>query len=185
MNASRACAFLTAVSVLFLCLTGCGGEEKAGAPFTDADTLDGVWITVKAETVASTGVEVVFHNTTDREDLIYGVEYSVVEEGEDGSWYTLPQVSGSTADGPLIDFHIPAASAIEAGFTEGVDYDPDSELAWYRLPPNEMSCDWADVHGELPPGYYRIFVKVQSELDMPLTEDSPAYYLSAPFTIAE
>lgn len=184
MNACRKYVVLTLLSFLFFGFAGCGSEAKTPSPFDDVDTLDGVWIEVKPETVSSTGTEIVFHNSTDRDDLFFGVQYIVEESGGDG-WYTLPEQSAGSADGPLIDLHIPTASAIEAGFVEGVDYHPDSQMSWRRTPPNEMHYNWKDVYGELPPGDYRILIEVCSEPDLPQSGDLPGYYLSAPFSITE
>lgn len=148
------------------------------SPCTEVNTIDGVWTQVKPESVTPESLTLEFCNTTQRRDLFYGVSYCI-EVKKFGRWYTYL----NQPDGPSIGFRIPTASELQAGYVEGRDYDPANVLWWARTPPNEKHYDWAVYCGALPPGQYRIVVDVLSDFDIPIREDSPVYYLAAPFSI--
>ena len=174
---------------------GCGSAAggRALSPYEEVNSVEGLWIEVKPETVSTTGVEVEFHNTTaERTDFIngftYGVGYCGVEKREDDSWYELPCLDGffSGGDGPSIDFHIYTQPELEQMFADagydpdsGLPWKPDSPFSWGKYPPNTMGYSWESDYGELPPGEYRIIVDVLTGSGKTLT----TYYLTAQFQI--
>lgn len=173
---------LLALCVSTLLALAVGQQEARRSPYTAVDRLEGVWIEMDPDTVTPAGGEIVLHNATSRPDFIYGMDYAL-EEKLWGRWYTVPRVPDVRISVPDIDLHIPTARQISAGFTEGVDYDPDSELSHKRYPPNRMGYFWELRYGSLPPGEYRLVIDVDSSRNAPIKRDYPCYYLTAPFTI--
>ena len=151
------------VLALFICFTWWYQTDlKAGlSPYQEVDTIDGVWMEVDSATVSPKGAVFVIHNMTERTDLDTGPGFCI-EKRRGRAWYTLPLLSGGPWDGPLVAWPIP----------------PDSSGR-----PLSCECDWTWAYGELPPGDYRLLKEVPSLLDVPLSEDSPRYYLSAEFTV--
>lgn len=185
-------SFFFALAVC-LSLTGCAHEPSNLSPYTDVNTIEGVWIEVKPGTVSPTGVEVEFHNTTTERTnyfngVTYGLGYCGVEERVDDSWHVLPCLDGvfSGNYGPDWGRYIYTQSELEQIFADasydpdsGLPWDPDSELRWFRYPPNTMGYDWESEYGELPSGDYRIIVDVTTGSGETLT----TYYLTAEFQI--
>lgn len=151
------------VTVLFISFTWrYQADLKVGlSPYQEVDTIDGVWMEVDSATISFEGAVFVIHNMTERTDLDTGPGFCI-EKRRGRAWYTLPLLSGGPWDGPLVAWPIP----------------PDSSGR-----PLSYKCDWTQTYGELPPGNYRLLKEVTSLLDVPLSEDSPRYYLSAPFAV--
>lgn len=147
-----------------LALPGCAGERQERSPFEEVNTLEGLQLQAKPGTVTPTGMTVVFCNTTERDDFIYGIWYCI-EEQRDGAWYTIPPLLEEykgVGGGPTVGYEIPSASAIEAGVS------------------NEREYDWSLPFGTLEPGEYRLLTIVGSLLDHTGSEDC---FLAAEFTI--
>jgi hypothetical protein len=172
------CLFICMVAFLAL-LTGCkiddnrisavntgsteiGKTSSQSADITDwnpstyetINNFDGVTMTVKKETAASTGLTVVIENNSGSQ-CTYG-EYFELEKKINEIWYKVPV----TVDG---------------------DYGFDS--IGYELSPGdcrEWAVDWNWLYGSLEPGKYRI---VKDILDFRGTGDYDTYYLASEFTI--
>ena len=163
--------------------SGCKSEEPLiVSPYDQIDTISDVWIEAEQETISPLGIKIIFHNTSERDDLFTGLWFCV-EENKDETWYSLP-LPAETVGFPSVDIDIPTASEIAFGFTDGIHYHSNSEISWKRSPPNEMVFQWEDIYGELPAGNYRLIICLSSKKDIPLSETSPKYYLSAPFSIS-
>lgn len=145
-------------------LPGCAGERQERSPFEEVNTLEGLQLQAKPGTVTPTGMTVVFCNTTERDDFIYGIWYCI-EEKRDGVWYTIPPLLKeyeTVGGGPTVGYEIPSASAIEAGVS------------------NEMEYDWSLPFGTLEPGEYRLLIIASCMAERPNCKD---YFMTAEFTI--
>jgi len=132
-------------------------EEKADwqpTIYDNVNDLDGVAMTVKEGTVSSTGLTVVFENSSDR-DCIYG-EYFCLEKRVDGKWYQVPV----TIEG-------------DYGF-EDIGYN----LA--RGDVGEWPVNWEWLYGSLDAGQYRI---VKDILVLEDSGVYSAYYMAVEFSI--
>ena len=157
------------------------------SPYNTVNTIEGVWGEAIQETITAKGMDIKFHNTTERADLFYDLWFCVEVEKR-GCWCSLPQLQDNM-NGPIpdLDIHIPTASEIKSGFLAGVDYFPDSQLTWKQYPPDEMGYNWEHIYGILPSGNYRLLISVYSENNLsipPGSTDIPTQYLSIPFTIS-
>lgn len=152
------------------------------SPYDTVNAIEGIWIEIDQTTLTPSGAEIITHNTTERNDLFRGLSYCI-EKYRKGNWYTFAPLPDITFGAPSLDIHIPTASEIEAGFVDGLHYYSDSEFSWARYPPNRIGCKWEYDYGVLPSGDYRIIIDLISYDDIPLTENSPVYYLSAQFSI--
>lgn len=174
---------LAAAAVLLLALFWTvrqGQTSLDPSPYTETDMLDGIWLEARCEPAAPGGVDIIFHNETERTDLFHGLGFCIEKE-RNSRWYRIPVISGSPVSD--IDIPIPSASKAEAGFVDGIDYDSDSRNFWQQRPPNELRCDWTHQYGALPPGRYRVVLEVWSKDDSPISYDTPKHFLSAPFSI--
>lgn len=126
------------------------------SPFKNVNDIEGIWISVKEETLSPTGLEIRFQNTLNRDDLIYGSTY-YLERYTQGQWCEVDPLPGAFIGGPDIDYQLSDHT--------------------------EMQYSWADTYGELSQGRYRIIVELYSKLDRPITEQTSRYYLAAEFHI--
>ncbi len=157
-----------------LFLAGCSDRRSEPSSYEAVNTLDGIWIEVKEETVTPTGLEIVFHNTTDRDDYFYGAWYAL-EVYSKGKWLKvnpLPDVEWSQEDWDRRVYTQEKLERFGNGRTE-----------WSGYLPNEMGYDWEWYYGALPRGKYRIVIYLLSDFDKPIQETSPRYYLAANFGI--
>lgn len=122
--------------------------------YGEVNKLEGVIMTVESETVSSTGLTVVFKNTSEM-NCIYG-EFYALEVKSGDRWVEVP----ITFDGNY------GFSAI------GYQLDNDGSSEW--------STNWEWLYGVLEPGDYRI---IKDILDFRDTGDYDQYYLSAEFSI--
>ncbi len=155
--------FLLSLTVV---LSGCGEEGQERSPFEEVNPLEGLQLQAKPGTVTPTGMTVVFCNTTERDDFIYGVWYCI-EEKRDGAWYTIPPLLEEyklVGGGPTVGYEVPSASAIEAGVS------------------NEMEYDWSLPFGTLEPGEYRLLTIVNCMVERPNCKD---YFMTAEFSIGK
>lgn len=144
-------------------------------PYREVNAIEGVWLELQPKTLTPGGAEGVIRNMTEREDLDTGPGFCV-ERRIGRRWYAHPNKlypghALSPEMGPLLAIPILSASQITAKVLEG------------GKPGTELSFSWEWAYGELPPGEYRVVIRVSSALDIPLTSDSPEYYLTAEFTI--
>lgn len=151
---------LTSLLTLLCLLAGCGGDSAERSPYSEVNTLDGIWIEAVPETVTPTGLTVAFCNATERNDIVHGYGFCVeVWKGE--QWYSVKDLIW---EGPAIALEVPTASQIK----EGV--------------PNEQEYQWKTYCGALEPGTYRLVISVGSMNDAP---NPVNYFLTAPFEIKE
>jgi len=143
--------------LLLLTLTAC---QTQTSPFSEVDTLEGMWIEAVPETVTPAGLTVSFHNSTERDDIVYACGFCV-EEQKGERWYPLFRTS-MVWEGPTIALPFPTASQLEAGA------------------PNEQAYYWKSYCGALGPGTYRLVIAVSSMEDKAEPVD---YFLTAPFEI--
>lgn len=116
--------------------------------------LNGVVMTIKKETVSSTGLTVVFENSSSKQ-CIYG-EYFCLEKNIDGGWYQVPIV---------IDNY---------GFDDiGYELAAGDNREW--------TVEWDWLYGSLKSGEYRL---VKDVLDFRNTGEYDTYYLAAKFTVS-
>lgn len=122
--------------------------------YETVNNLSGVTMTVKKETVSSTGLTAAFENNSDKQ-CIYG-EYFLLENKINEKWYQVPVV----IDG-------------DYGFNDiGYELASGKESEW--------EVNWGWLYGSLDTGEYRI---VKDILDFRDTGDFDTYYLAAEFTI--
>lgn len=141
-------------------LAGCG--DRSSAEMTDWDptdyetvnTLDGVTMTVKEGTLTSTGLTIVYENTSDK-NYTYGDPFLLEKKMKD-SWYQVPIV--------LKDGY---------GFND-IGYD----LAASDM--SEWPVDWEWLYGSLDTGEYRI---VKDILDVRIPGDYDTHHLAVEFSI--
>lgn len=118
------------------------------------NTLDGVTMKVKEETVSTTGLTIKFENSSDKQ-YIYSEDF-LLERKIEGKWYEVPIVLG----GPY-------------GFDEpGYEINPEHVSEW--------TVDWEWLYGSLDAGDYRI---IKSVIDVKKPRDFEKQYLAAEFTI--
>ncbi len=162
-------------------LSGCS-VDKLPSSCGAVNTLDGIWIEIRPGSVTSTGLELVFQNTSDRDDFTYGCQFCL-EEKHWGKWYLVDP--GPANDGPSWDRHIYTRERAEAFPAGQVDwYGPvPGRSDGHGYGPNEMGYTWDRHYGELPEGDYRIVIELLSDRDSPIREDSPRYYLAAEFSV--
>jgi hypothetical protein len=145
-------------------LPGCATEGQERSPFEEVNTLEGLQLQAKPGTITPTGMTVVFCNTTERDDFIYGVWFCI-EEKRDGVWYTIPPLLEEykvVGGGPTVGYEVPSASAIQSGVS------------------NEMEYDWTLPFGTLEPGMYRLLTIVNGMAERPNSKD---YFMTAEFSI--
>ncbi|WP_047985871.1 immunoglobulin-like domain-containing protein [Ornithinibacillus californiensis] len=125
------------ITISVLLLSACGSEQTADekdwelTTYEAVNTLDGVTMNVKEETVSATGLTVTFENNTDKQ-CIYSEDF-LLEKKIDGKWYQVPVI---------LDNY---------GFNEpGYEINPSSE--W--------TVDWEWLYGSLDSGEYRIVKSV-------------------------
>lgn len=146
---------LFCVALLMLVLTACKGSKKE-TDYETVNNFEGVTMTVKEETVSSTGLTVIFENNSDKQG-VYG-DFFMLEKESNGQWYEVPvRIAGNY------------------GFDDiGYDLFPSDIQEW--------PVDWEWLYGTLDSGTYRI---VKDMLDFRKAGDFDTYYLAAQFTIAE
>jgi hypothetical protein len=127
--------FFIAISLTLL--SACGSKQTVDekdwelTTYEAVNTLDGVTMNVKEETVSTTGLTVTFENHTDKRS-IYSEDF-LLEKKIDGKWYQVPII---------LDNY---------GFNEpGYEINPTSE--W--------TVDWDWLYGSLDSGEYRIVKSV-------------------------
>ena len=119
------------------------------------NNLDGVTMTVKEDSVSSTGLTVVIENKSDIQ-CIFG-EFFVLEKKIADSWYQVPiEIEGNY------------------GF-EDIGYELKSGES------REWNTNWEWLYGSLDDGQYRIVKEISDFRD---TGDYDKYYLAAEFTIS-
>ena len=160
-NMKKYMYMLTCVAISFILLVGCRKEDDSykisDMELTTYETVNNftdVSMTIKEETVSTTGLTVVFENNSDNRG-IYG-EFFSLEEKINNKWYQVPV----TIDGYY-------------GFNE-IGYNLISGEN------EEFKVDWEWLYGSLNTGEYRI---VKDILDFRNTGDFDRYYLAAEFTI--
>lgn len=122
--------------------------------YGEVNKLEGVTMTVKGETVSSTGLTVVFKNTSEM-TCIYGEFYALEAKSGDG-WVEVPITFEGNYGFPAIGYQL----------------DKNGSSEW--------STHWEWLYGVLEPGDYRI---IKDILDFRGTGDYDQYYLSAEFSI--
>ena len=122
--------------------------------FESVNNFDGVTMTLKEETVSSTGLTLLLENASSNE-CVYG-EWFRLEKKIEESWYRVPVAT----DGNYAFISI------------GYDLNPSERRKW--------EVDWEWIHGSLETGDYRI---VKDILDFRKAGDFDKYYLAAEFTI--
>lgn len=121
--------------------------------FATINNFEGVAMTVKKETVSSTGLTMVYKNNSSSQ-CTFGEDFSL-EKKINGQWYQVPVVEGNY------------------GFNDvGYELGSGDEREWL--------VDWDWLYGSLDKGEYRI---VKSILDFRGTGDYDKYYLAAEFVI--
>lgn len=160
-----------------LLLVGCSEESREPSPYEEVNTLDGIWIEVKEDTLTPNGLEIVFHNTTERDDYFYGAWY-VLEKHQKEHWFSVNALPDAVRFIEDWARRLLPEEEMEQKYSAGKN---QTDLESY--PPNEMSYDWKGYYGELPSGEYRIVIYLLSDFDRPIQETSPRYYLSANFSI--
>ncbi|SMP59232.1 immunoglobulin-like domain-containing protein [Anoxynatronum buryatiense] len=152
---------LVCVAISFILLVGCGKEVNSNkisdmelTTYETVNNFTDVTMTIKEETVSTTGLTVVFENNSDNH-VIYG-EYFSLEEKSNNKWYQVPV----TIDG-------------DYGFND-IGYNLTSGEN------EEFIVDWEWLYGSLHAGEYRI---VKDILDFRNTGDFDSYYVAAEFTI--
>ncbi|PPA70746.1 immunoglobulin-like domain-containing protein [Jeotgalibacillus proteolyticus] len=151
------------IAALLTLLSACGifsdddaaGEnEREPSPYETVNNFDGVTMNVKEGTVSSTGLTIVFENSSDKQGT-YGEHFSL-EETIEGSWYKVPDI----VDG-------------DYAFTDiGFGFGPSAKSEW--------TVEWEWLYGGLEAGEYRI---VKDVLDFREAGDYDTYYLAAEFII--
>lgn len=117
-----------------LLLVGCG--QKLGEEFTEeVNTLEGVSLTVDAESAASSGITYTLDNQSDK-DINFGQNYSLQME-KDGKWYQ-------------VESRDPMAVTLE--------------LLWLPAGTSDTyEIKWDSSYGKLSSGHYRIVKNVSDE----------------------
>lgn len=117
-----------------LLLVGCG--QKLGEEFTEeVNTLEGVSLTVDAESAASSGITYTLDNQSDK-DINFGQNYSLQME-KDGKWYQ-------------VESQDPMAVTLE--------------LLWLPAGTSDTyEIKWDSSYGKLSSGNYRIVKNVSDE----------------------
>lgn len=179
---------LLLLAVVPLLFAGCGKAEEGRSPFDEVDTIDGVWIEAKEGTVTSTGtveagardpvgglsveagdvtptgMEVIFHNLAEWEDLVYGLDFSLDWFNENQEWEPYPkQPQQAPGEEPIPTYANAVAIFIRPG---------DST----------HTIDWAWKYGELPPGFYCLTLNVVST-DTSEPTDTDGYPFSVMFHV--
>lgn len=171
------CSILLFAPLLFNgCSTDNGEENRETSPYKEVNTMTGIWIEVKEKTAKPTGLELIFHNTTEREDYFYGAWY-VLELYTKEQWLTVTPLPG--VEWTMEDWARPV-------YTQGVlemEYCNDDFTEWSSYQRNEMGYDWEWYYGELPSGEYRIVTYLLSNFEKPIKKTTPRYYLAASFSI--
>lgn len=127
----RSISFIMLLLILVV-LTACNSGEKSEI---DVGTIDGISITVDADTVTSTGFDYVISNQTD-EVAGYGRQYAI-ERRSKSEWYSIPYVIDENDVAWTLELLI---------------ISPYSEAS--------ESVDFEYLYGELKPGDYRIIKKI-------------------------
>ena len=79
-------AFLLICFFMPFLFAGCSSKNREPSPYTEVNTIDGIWMEIKEETVSPTGLDFVFQNTSGRDDFFYG-EFFRLEEYKRGNWF--------------------------------------------------------------------------------------------------
>jgi hypothetical protein len=175
--------FLFVFLFFALLISGCGYDEPlVASPYDELDTLTDVWIEVDPSTISSCGTEIIIHNNSDRDDLFTGLWFCI-EVDKDGTWFSLP-LNQETVGFPSLDIDILTDAEIRADSTDVLPDDSIGDLLRTHFSPNRISFQWEDWYGALPRGDYRLIISLLSKKDIPISETSPKYYLSAPFSIS-
>ncbi|WP_029425131.1 immunoglobulin-like domain-containing protein [Alkalibacillus haloalkaliphilus] len=109
-------------------------EDWELTEYEAVNTLDGVTMNVKEETLSSTGFTVTLENNSDKQ-YIYSEDF-MLERKIDGQWYQVPLVPGASY-----------------GFGE-----PAHEL--HSSDVSDWSVDWEWLYGSLDTGEYRIVKRI-------------------------
>lgn len=145
---------LMALSLTFT--SGCAeATDWEPTEYENVNNFDGVNMTVKEETVSSTGLIVVIENNSDSQ-CIYSEDF-VLEKKIKGSWYQVPVIIGE-----------------DYGFND-IGYNLASEEN------EEWAVEWDWLYGSLDTGEYRI---IKNVLDFRDTGDFDQYKLAAEFKIS-
>ena len=175
-NTRLLCSLLLLSILLF---TSCSSKPNKNfgkdmlSPYNEKTTLENVWIEVKEDTVTPTGLEIVFHNTSTRDDLYFG-SWLALEKQHDKQWFKIDYLEGND-NFAWLDWarKIYTDEYLEQARIKGETW---TELAFEFLP-NEMTYNWEPLYGKLAKGEYRIVVEVTSR------PDYARYYLTAEFII--
>jgi hypothetical protein len=145
---------LMALSLTFT--SGCA-ETTDWEPteYDNVNNFDGVNMTVKEETVSSTGLIVVIENNS-KSQCIYSEDF-VLEKKIKGNWYQVPVIIGK-----------------DYGFND-IGYNLASEEN------GEWAVEWDWLYGSLDTGEYRI---IKNVLDFRDTGDFDQYKLAVEFKIS-
>ena len=128
--------------------------ELEATEYEMVNNLDGVTMMAKKETVTSTGLTVVFENSSNKQ-IIYGDSY-FLEKKINEIWYKVPTSIGSNYEFTDIGYGLDA-----------------SEI-------QEWEVNWEWLYGSLNSGEYRI---VKYILDFRAAGDYDKYHLTAEFTM--
>lgn len=160
--------FHLTAALLLLLLCACGSKDTLPSydkdslsPYDEVNTIDGVWL--EADNVTPTSADISFYNTDGRGDLFYGNPYDIERRSGD-SWQPLEYINEG------IDFTMEAIMLLPSDSPDGLT--------------DVRSYDWELYYGPLEPGEYRFITSMMSHDDLPRTDYSPVYYLSAEFTIS-
>ncbi|WP_456276875.1 immunoglobulin-like domain-containing protein [Bacillus sp. AK128] len=159
----RYICFLFCMVIGFTLLSGCQSDNSDQSikttdwkptTYETVNNLDGVTMIAKEGTVSSTGMTVIFENSSDKQ-CTYGEQF-LLEKKIEGKWYQVPVV----IDGNY-------------GFND-IGYGLASSDV------SEWDVDWSWLYGNLDNGEYRI---VKYILDFRKAGDFDKYHLTAEFTV--
>ncbi|MFS0673596.1 immunoglobulin-like domain-containing protein [Ornithinibacillus sp. 179-J 7C1 HS] len=148
------------MGICFILLSACDSDNTAETKdweptkYETANTLDGVTMKVKKETISSTGLTVMFENNSDKR-CIYSEDF-LMEKKIEGKWYEVPLIPGASYD-----------------FGE-----PGYEIGSSNV--SEWTVDWDWLYGSVGMGEYRI---AKSILNVREPGDYDVHHLKADFTI--
>jgi hypothetical protein len=150
----RCLCLLVFIALSLILTSGCAQiTDWKPTEYDNINNFDGVNMTVKEETVSSTGITVVIENNSEVQ-CIYSEDF-LLEKKIKGKWYQVPVIIESY------------------GFNDiGYELTPGEKGEW--------SVDWTWLYGSLDAGEYRI---VKSVLAFRSTGDFDEYKLAADFNI--
>ncbi len=132
--------------------------------FNNFDIYQNAAMTIKSESLSSSGATVVIENFLSDKEFTYGVGYALEREFE-GEWFSVPRILYSTDSGmaiTLLAYHV------------------------YPQKTSEQSISWKTSYGDIEAGHYRIvkYFTVREADSIDYTTILDEFCLSAEFEIA-